>query len=190
GRSGRSSGCILAVRGGYTLDPAQVAVDADEFAAAATAALVRLAGGDRAARAALEAALARYGGDFLADEPYAEWAQAERERLRSLAERLLRALADLAAERDDPGAATAYVERLAEMEPFDSDVHRRLIALSLREGARGRAIRRYRAFAARLAHALGAHPDFTLEEVLRDEAAPLADPARWAREDAVRRTMS
>ena len=187
---GRTSASIVSVRGGYALDPAQVTVDADEFAAAAGAALARLAAGDAEAPAGLEAALALYGGDFLADEPYAEWAQDERERLRALAGRVLRALADLAAARDDLGAAGAYLERLALMEPFDSDVHRRLIALSLREGARSRAVRRYRAFADRLAHALGATPEFTLADVLADEtAAPLADPARWAREDEIRRAM-
>jgi DNA-binding SARP family transcriptional activator len=187
---GRTSASIVSVRGGYALDPTQVTVDADEFAAAAGAALARLAAGDAEARAALEAALALYGGDFLADEPYAEWAQDERERLRALAGRALRALADLAAGRDDLGAAGAYLERLALMEPFDSDVHRRLIALSLREGARSRAVRRYRAFADRLEHALGATPEFTLADVLAGEAAaPLADPARWAREDEIRRAM-
>lgn len=188
---GRAASCIVSVRGGYALDPAQVSIDADEFAAAARAALARLAAGDPGARVALEGALARYGGDFLADEPYAEWAQDERERLRALAERLLRALADLAAAGDDLGAATAYVERLAAMEPFDSDVHRRLLALCLREGARGRAVRRYRAFADRLEHTLGATPDFTLDDVAVDDGVvtPLADPARWAREDEIRRAM-
>ena len=175
---GRTSATIVSVRGGYVLDPTQVIVDADEFAVAAGAALARLAAGDTEAPAALEAALARYGGVFLADEPYAEWAEDERERLRALAGRVLRALADLAAARDDLGAAGAYLERLALMEPFDSDVHRRLIALSLREGARSRAVRRYRSFADRLEHALGATPEFTL-----------ADPARWAREDEIRRAM-
>ena len=101
-------------------------------------------------------------------------------------------LADLALERDDLGAATAYIERLADMEPFDSDVHRRLIALCLREGARGRAVRRYRAFAERLEYALGTAPDFTLDDITEDDgvATPLADPARWAREDEIRRAMS
>ena len=51
-------------------------------------------------------------------------------------------------------------------------------------------MRRYRAFADRLEHALGATPEFTLADVLADEtAAPLADPARWAREDEIRRAM-
>jgi DNA-binding SARP family transcriptional activator len=188
---GRASTSVVSVRGGYVLDPMQVSVDADEFAAAAAAALSRLAAGDAGAPAALEAALALYGGDFLDDEPYAEWAQDERERLRAVAERLLRALADLAIAADDLGAASAYVERLAEMEPFDSDVHRRLIALCLREGAHGRAVRRYRAFAERLEYALGTAPDFTLDDVVADGgvATPLADPARWVREDEIRRAL-
>ena len=73
-----------------------------------------------------------YRGDFLADEPYAEWALMERERLRALVEKPLRALSELHA--DDPEVAAGYLERLARMEPFDAGVERELLSLWVRQG--------------------------------------------------------
>ena len=168
-----SGSLVLARHGGYTLNDTEVWIDADEFESDVNAGLAALAHGERAAAAEhFEHALSLYQGDFLADEPYAEWALTERERLRALAEKPLRALGELHA--DDPSAAAAYLERLAQMEPLDGDVHRELLSLWVRQGRLSRATRHYQAFRQRT--------------VARIRRAPLVQPirahavlkARWA----------
>ena len=107
GRRNHDRGSVVVARhGGYTLNHSEVWIDADEFEAQVNSGLAALAHGARAAAAErFETALSLYQGDFLADEPYAEWALMERERLHELAEKPLRALGEL--HRDDPDAAAA-----------------------------------------------------------------------------------
>jgi DNA-binding SARP family transcriptional activator len=160
---GTQSSYVICRRGGYALASGRVWVDADEFEAEARRGLMARAAGDiRTAESRLVRALQLYGGDFLSDEPYAEWALAEREHLRATACDVLRALAEI---RGEGPEAAACLERLADMEPFDTDVQRRLITTWLRQGRRSRAARHYETFRWRLMREFGERPGFELAEL-------------------------
>jgi DNA-binding SARP family transcriptional activator len=113
----------------------------------------------------LERALNLYRGDFLADEPYADWALDERGRLRDLAARALHTLARLDDRADDLEAAYLHLRRLAELEPLDIHVQRDLLAVCLRRGRRTEARRRYDALWRRSMRELGHEPGFTLTDI-------------------------
>jgi DNA-binding SARP family transcriptional activator len=170
------SSFVIAGRGGYTFSRARVWIDADEFEEKIDMGLEAYEqGGDELARRLLVEALALYRGDFLADEPYAEWAYVERERLRERAWRLLSTLAEIALARDRTDEALGYYRRLADMYPFDTAVQRQAIALLLREGRRSDAVRRYNELRQRMTREFGAGPEFQLSDLAADESLPPAD---------------
>jgi DNA-binding SARP family transcriptional activator len=160
------SSFVLSGRGGYSLDRERVWIDADDFEENVRAGLAAAerADGDVAERL-LEDALALYGGEFLADEPYAAWTFAERGRLRDLGGSALRTLCELALGRDRPDQALGHAQRLAEMYPFDTHVQRDLLALYVRLGRRTEAVRRYAELRMRLMSEFGEVPDFALDEL-------------------------
>jgi DNA-binding SARP family transcriptional activator len=166
-RADRSpSAFVASVHGGYTLDLEHVSVDADLFAVHVEEGLAAGHAGDVAGgRRRLEAALALYAGDFLADEPYADWAMDERDRLRRLAADALRALAAIAERQGDLEATAAHMSRLAELDPFDVDVHREVIALCLVRERRSEALRRYAALRARIMRTFGEDVGFALSDL-------------------------
>jgi DNA-binding SARP family transcriptional activator len=53
------------------------------------------------------------------------------------------------------------------MQPYDEDVHRRLIELDLRAGRRSDALRRYAALRSRLRRMFGEEPSFTPADLAR-----------------------
>ena len=163
---GKASGYVVARTGGYELTPGRVWIDADDFEAHARAGLDALHNGaTERADTSLTAAAAAYEGDFLADEPYAEWALAERERLRDLAGQVLRGLAGLKLSIGDQEAAGEHLQRLAELEPLDLEAQRDLIALMLRRGRHSEALRRYDLVRRRYKRTFGSEPGFTLAEL-------------------------
>ena len=154
-------------RGGYSLDLRRAWLDVAEFEQLVGAGLGALVTEERAAaRQRLERAMNLYRDDFLADEPYAEWAFEERNRLRELAARSLGALVELQLAADDLNAAARHARHLADMEPYDSDAQRRTIELSLRRGRRSEAMRRYHLFRRRLLRDFNEEPDFQLTDLL------------------------
>ena len=154
---------------GYALDRDRIWIDADEFERAideGRAAIARL--DPNAATQHFERANRLYGGAFLSDEPYAHWAIDERNRLAGLAISGLRVLTALARERGDDSAAIHHLQRLADLDPLDSVVHRELIQALVNAGMRSDAKRRFDSFAHRLRRELGEEPDFDMRTLPSD----------------------
>jgi DNA-binding SARP family transcriptional activator len=76
----------------------------------------------------------------------------------------LRALAELRS--DDPDAAIGYLQRLAELDRFDNEIHRQLLIQLVKQGRRSRAVREYHAFQMRLLRAFNDKPTFDLAEII------------------------
>jgi DNA-binding SARP family transcriptional activator len=157
---------IVTRRGGYMLDPDQVWLDADQFEAEISGGLTLFAQGDAAAgQDRLERGVTLYKGDLFTENLYAEWALEERDRLRELAGRGLRALVEIARSVGDLDTAAPHARRLAAMEPFDMDVQREFIELCMRRGRRSEAMRRYAIVRKRIKREFGQDPDFTLGDL-------------------------
>jgi DNA-binding SARP family transcriptional activator len=160
------SSFVLATRGGYALQRRHVWVDADAFEALVTEGCAAAGHDDDTAQSLIREGVELYRGDFLADEPYAEWALHERDRLRDLVANALRTLAEIETRRDDLPAATATLIRLSELEPFDIDVHRELFSLLLRRGRRSETLRRYETLRRRMLSMFDEPLDFSLSQLV------------------------
>lgn len=153
---------------GYALSRA-VAVDADDFAVHVRRGIAAAESGHHEIGIVhLRRAVSMYRGDFLADEPTAEWTVAERERLREHMEDALSALADLYVEQANLVAATLCLRRLAQMRPLDGDVHQRLIVVLISQGHHSHAARCYEMFSARLWSTFLKTPGFALTDLDSD----------------------
>jgi predicted ATPase/DNA-binding SARP family transcriptional activator len=167
------AGLVELENGRYRVNPAAgITFDAAEFERDVTAALRALRGGTDAA-AALEAALALYGGDFLEGETVGDWHLEVHDRLRRLYVDGLSALADAQAAGGDHETAARTLERLVQKEDLDEDAHRRLMRALAQSGRRDRALRHFEQLAALLRRELDADPD--------PETAGLAREIRDAR---------
>lgn len=154
---------VVARRGGYLLDTSQVWIDADEFEREVRAGLAAFDQGlCGPAGAHLAGALDLYQEGFLVEDPYAEWALSERERLQELAGLALRAMVKIQTQLGNAVAVADHARRLADMEPFDTDVQKLFIEVCLRRGRRSEAFRRYSALRKRMLATFGDEPDFDL----------------------------
>jgi DNA-binding SARP family transcriptional activator len=96
----------------------------------------------------LEEAAALYGGDYLLEELYSEWAAARRESLRRGWMGLLLELAELRAARNALTSAIEPLDRLLTADPTHETAVRRLMVLLTQLDRRGEAIRAYQRLAA------------------------------------------
>jgi DNA-binding SARP family transcriptional activator len=159
-------GYVSSHRGGYSLNTDHVRIDLDDFERLAEAGLAAAEAGDSEhAVGMLSRAAERYVGEFLQDEPFADWALSERDRLRSLAARVLRTLARTELEAGDLRSANERLERLAEIEPLDLGTQRELLSVMLARGRHSDAARRYELIRHRYRRAFGQEPGFGLAEL-------------------------
>lgn len=151
-------GVVVTDRGVVWLKLDQVTVDVEEFMSAAAAALEQHERGERDATGALIAAEARYSGEFLADDPYPEWAEPLREEARALYASVLRVLAArLRAAGDVDGVLRYTLRLLLHLDPYDEQAHITLVDTLLDAGRRGEARRRYDDYLRRMGE-LGVSP--------------------------------
>lgn len=106
---------------------------------------------DRAGAAGYyEAASLLFRGEFLADDPYAEWAAARRATLRALLLECQSRLVVLYTERGDHGPAATLARRVLADDPCNEQVHRALMVCYARTGLRHLALLQYRQLVATL----------------------------------------
>jgi ATP/maltotriose-dependent transcriptional regulator MalT/DNA-binding SARP family transcriptional activator len=139
------------------LDCDRVGVDVEEFFVAALAGLAAHQQGRPDAAALLAAAEERYAGDFLEEDPYEEWGEELREEARANRLAVLRALADLAAARQETWSVIHFTIRLLQMDPYDEQTHLMLVRALHNSERHGEARRHYRRYAERMAE-LGIEP--------------------------------
>jgi DNA-binding SARP family transcriptional activator len=158
---------VVSNAGRYRLNLAHVDIDADTFEARVNAGLEALEHDSEHAAVELERGLTLYGGDFLADSPYADWAMLERHRLHDLACIGLRKLASIRLDAHLVDSAARSLERLARLQPYDEGVHRQLMELDVMRGRRSDAVRRYNSMRLKIRAAFGHEPRFTLVDLAR-----------------------
>jgi DNA-binding SARP family transcriptional activator len=100
-----------------------------------------------------------YRGDFLADDPYEDWAALTRERLRLAHLEALSRLSDLHFDAGCYAACMSLCQRIIERDPCREDAQRRLMRCYSRQGQPHLALMQYQACVRALAVELGVDPD-------------------------------
>lgn len=166
----RSEGGVLALAPGGDAPPDAEWLDAMAFAAAARAAL---ASRDTAT---CRAALARYSGDYLPDEPYADWATAAREALRQQYVNLLLHLASLSGAQGGLEEAEGCLRRVLSVEPGHEGAAATLMGVLTESGRRDEALRVYQALATVLQEELDVTPGAEVTALRARLVAPVVVP--------------
>lgn len=153
---------VAADQFGLRLDLGHVTLDADVLLGDAAYASRLLADGD-APRAAevLAHVCDLYTGDAFEDEPDEEWADGLREQARAAWARSARQLTTLDRHQTRGPDALGLLVRLLAVDPYDEQVHRRLVRTLLRRGRHGEAGRAFDRWC----------------EAMREIDAPEPDPA-------------
>lgn len=158
--------------GAYRLDPdVRLWLDVDEFERYVESGRQLEAVGELvAAVAAYEIAVALYQGDFMADDPYEEWAVHARERLRLAYLDALDRLSHLYFSQGRYASCATLCQRIIERDACREDAQRRLMRCYSRQGQPHLALRQYQLCAEAVRGQLGVDPSPTtsgLDERIR-----------------------
>jgi LuxR family maltose regulon positive regulatory protein len=152
--------CIFFEDDHYRLHPAiWVQTDADLFAAHFHAG-ERLERAQRTSEAIQEyrAALGLYGGNYLPEDMYADWAVAPRARMEEMYLTLLGRLADDYLERGRYTESIACCRQILAHDSFREDAYRQLMRCYSRMGRRNQALKEFAVCKQVLQRELGVHP--------------------------------
>lgn len=144
-----------------------VDVDVERFLTEASIGLAERREGRSDAAGRLAAAEAAYAGDFLEEDAYSDWAQPLREEARAVYVEVLRALAEDASANGDDDAATRYLLRVLERDPYDEPAHLQLVRALVVAGRHGEARRHFRTYRVRM-------QEIGIESAPFPQAPPLA----------------
>ena len=139
-RQRAEAGEVIVRAGDSLLLAPEVRVDLALFEAEVGRALALGLAEPALAVAVARAAIARYRGDVLPDDPYEPWAELPREHARRMMLQLLDLCADAAAERGDLDESRRVIERTIELAPYDDERYLRAAAALLEQGRRGAAL--------------------------------------------------
>jgi DNA-binding SARP family transcriptional activator len=139
---------VASDRTSVRLELDHVSVDVEQFMEVARSALAGSGSGGSSGERLREADVL-YGGDFLPDDSFADWAAPLRDETRRLHAEVLRALAASAAGRNDEAAARCLL-RLLEHDPYDEAAHLGVVVSLERLRRHGEARRAYRAYCTRM----------------------------------------
>ena len=168
GRQRAEVGEVILRAGDSLLLAPEVRVDLALFEAESRRALALGRAEPTLAVAVARAAIARYRGDLLPDDPYEEWSELPREHARRTMLQLLDLCADAAAERGDLDETRRVIEMTIDLAPYDDARYLRAASALLEQGRRGAALTVVRRARAALAE-LGLQPPvrlLSLEEAI------------------------
>jgi DNA-binding SARP family transcriptional activator len=143
----------------YRIAPAfDVWTDIEQFERECAAGRRAEIAGDPSAVSHHEAACQLYAGDFLADDPYSEWAAGRREELRLASIDAQSRLVDAYVERGRFAPAATIARRVIDQDPCNEHMHRQLMICYAETELRHMALFQYHRLAKELGDAFQARP--------------------------------
>ncbi len=141
---------IQADRRSVRLHPDHVACDIEDFRAASQEALEATRRGDAQSILLLEAAAAKFTGEFGSADTYEDWAIEVRDEMNGIGHEIGRVLAFSLASGNQPDRALPWLARLLTHDPYDEPTYEEIIRLLTLERRHGEARRYYRTYVLRM----------------------------------------